>query len=79
MITFRIYWLVSLSFEKHLQFTIDIGSSGLHFLDLTITIKDNNLETSVQSNLLDAQLCLNAKSSHPNSQILGIAKRAYLR
>ena len=44
-----------------------------------ITIVDNKLVTSVYSKPTDAHLYLNAKSSHPKSQILGIAKDVALR
>ena len=58
---------------------MEIGGRSLHFLDLLITIVDNKLVTSVYSKPTDAHLYLNAKSSHPKSQILGIAKGVALR
>jgi hypothetical protein len=67
------------TFDAHLQFTMEIGGQSLHFLDLLITIVDNKLVTSVYSKPTDAHLYLNAKSSHPKSQILGIAKGVALR
>ena len=67
------------TFDAHLQFTMEIGGRSLHFLDLLITIVDNKLVTSVYSKPTDAHLYLNAKSSHPKSQILGIAKGVALR
>ena len=33
------------AFDTYLQFTMKIGGSSLHFLDLLITIRDNKLET----------------------------------
>ena len=62
------------SFDSHLKFTMDIGGSSLHILDLLITIDQNKLETPVYSKPTDAHLYLNADSCHPKSQIRGIAK-----
>ena len=67
------------TFDAQLQFTMEIGGRSLHFLDLLITIVDNKLVTSVYSKPTDAHLYLNAKSSHPKSQILGIARGVALR
>jgi hypothetical protein len=55
-----------------------VGSHYI-FLDLLITIKGNSLVTSAYSKPTDAHLYLDAKSCHPRSQILGIAKGAALR
>ncbi len=65
------------TFDAHLQFTMEIEGRSLHFLDLLITIVDNKLVTPVYSKPTDAHL--NAKSSHPKSQILGIVKGVALR
>ena len=62
-----------------MQFTMDTGGRSLHFLDLLITIVNNQLVTSVYSKPTDAHVHLNAKSSHPRSQIRGIAKGVALR
>ena len=67
------------TFDPNLQFTMEIGGSSLHFLDLMITITGNKLKTSIYSKPTDAHLYLNAKSSHPKSQILGIARGVALR
>jgi hypothetical protein len=67
------------SFDKYLQFTMDMGGKSLHFLDLLITIKGNSLVTSVYSKPTDAHMYLDAESCHPRSQILGIAKGVSLR
>ena len=67
------------TFDTDLQFTMEIGGRSLHFLDLLITIVDNQLVTSVYSKPTDAHLYLNAKSSNPKSQILGIARGVALR
>jgi hypothetical protein len=61
------------------QFTMDVGGCSLHFLDLLISIVNNRMETTVYSKPTDAHLYLNAKSSQPKSQILGIAKGVALR
>jgi hypothetical protein len=53
---------------------MDVGGRTLHFLDLLISIVNNRIETTVYSKPTDAHLYLNANSSHPKSQILGIAK-----
>jgi hypothetical protein len=53
---------------------MDMGGRSLHFLDLFITIVNNQLVTSVYSKPTNAHVYLNAKSSHPRSQIRGIAK-----
>jgi hypothetical protein len=53
---------------------MDVGGRSLHFLDLLISIVNNRIETTVYSKPTDAHLYLNANSSHPKSQILGIAK-----
>ena len=67
------------TFDSCLQFTMDIGGRNLHFLDLEITLLDNKLETSIYSKPTDAHIYLNANSSHPRSQIRGIAKGVALR
>ena len=67
------------TFDSCLQFTMDIGGRDLHFLDLEITLLDNKLETSIYSKPTDAHIYLNANSSHPRSQIRGIAKGVALR
>jgi hypothetical protein len=56
-----------------------MGGRSLHFLDLFITIVNNQLVTSVYSKPTDAHVYLNAKSSNPRSQIRGIAKGVALR
>ena len=58
---------------------MDIGGKSLNFLDLAISIEGNSLVTSVYSKPTDAHLYLDAKSCHPKSQILGIAKSVALR
>jgi hypothetical protein len=58
---------------------MEIGGSSLHFLDLSITIRDKKLETSVYSKPKDPHLYINAKSSHPKAQIVGIARGVALR
>ena len=63
------------TFDPHLQFTMDVGGRSLHL----ISIVNNRMETTVYSKPTDAQLYLNANSSHPKSQILGIAKGVALR
>jgi hypothetical protein len=45
----------------------------------SISIVNNRMETTVYSKPTDAHLYLNANSSHPKSQILGIAKGVALR
>ena len=67
------------TFDPHLQFTMDVGGRSLHFLNLLISIVNNRMETTVYSKPTDAHLYLNANSSHPKSQILGIAKGVALR
>ena len=66
-------------FDSYLQFTMDIGGNVLHFLDLSITIFNNRLETSVYSKPTDAHLYLNARSCHCRPQVLGIPKGVALR
>ena len=73
------FFTVLNSFDPDLQFTMDIGGKCLNFLDLSITISDNCLVTLVYSKPTDAHLYLNAKSCHPKSQILGIARGEALR
>ena len=58
---------------------MEIGGRTLHFLDLSISISNGRLETSVYSKPTDAHLYLNANSCHPKSQILGIVKGVALR
>ena len=67
------------SFDANLQFTMDVGGSSLHFLDLLISISNNRLETSVYSKPTDPHIYLNANSCHPGSQKRGIAKGVALR
>ena len=67
------------SFDAHLQFTMDVGGSSLHFLDLLISISNNRLETSVYSKSTDPHIYLNANSCHPGSQKRCIAKGVALR
>ena len=63
----------------HLQFTMDMGGKSLHFLDLFITIVNNKLETTVYIKPTDSHVYLNARSSHPKSQIRAIAKGVALK
>ncbi|XP_028410255.1 uncharacterized protein LOC114532856 [Dendronephthya gigantea] len=58
---------------------MEIGGRSLHFLDLFITIVNRKLVTSIYSKPTDAHLYLSAQSSHPKSQIRGIAKGVALR
>jgi hypothetical protein len=51
-----------------------MGGRSLHFLNLLITMVNNQLVTFVYSKPTDAHVYLNANSSHPRSQIRGIAK-----
>ena len=73
------FFTVLNSFDQYLKFTMDIGGKSLNFLDLAISIEGNSLVTSVYSKPTDAHLYLDAKSCHPKSQILGIAKSVALR
>ena len=67
------------SFDSYSQFTMNVGESALHILDLYITISNKCLKTSVYSKPTDAHLYLNAGSCHPRSQILGIPTGVALR
>ena len=67
------------TFDPHLQFTMDMGGKSLHFLDLFITVVNNKLETTIYSKPTDSHVYLNARSSHPKSQIRAIAKGVALR
>ena len=67
------------TFDPHLQFTMDMGGKSLHFLDLFITIVNKRLGTTVYSKPTDSHVYLNARSSHPRSQIRAIAKSVVLR
>ena len=58
---------------------MDMGGKSLHFLDLFITIVNNKLETTIYSKPTDSHVYLNARSSHPKSQIRAIAKGVALR
>ena len=51
-----------------------MGGKSLHFLDLFTTIVNNKLETTICSKPTDSHVYLNARSSHPKSQIRAIAK-----
>ena len=73
------FFTVLNSFDKNLQFTMDISGKSLNFLDLSISIRGNSLVTSVYSKPTNAHLYLNAESCHPRSQKLGIAKAVELR
>ena len=59
---------------------MDMGGRSLHFLDLLISTVNNRMETTVYSKPMHRRtLVSQAKSSHPKSQILGIAKGVALR
>ena len=58
---------------------MEIGGSSLHFLDLSINIRANKLETSEYSKPTDPPLYLSAKSSYPKAQIVGTARGVALR
>ena len=59
---------------------MDMGGKSLHFLDcLFITVVNNKLETTIYSKPTDSHVYLNARSSHPKSQIRAIAKGVALR
>ena len=73
------YYYLYCTVERHLQFTMEMEGSCLHVIDLTITIKDNKLETSIYRKPTNSRLYLNARSSHPSAQIFGIARGVTLR
>ena len=67
------------SLDELLKFTMEIGGTSINFLDLTITIVENQLHTTVYSKPTDSHLYLQADSCHKKSSINGIQKGVALR
>ena len=67
------------SIDSNLQFTIEGGGNELCFLDLTLTLKDNKIHTTVYSKPTDSHLYLQADSCNHLPPILGIPKGVALR
>ena len=65
--------------DDKLKFTIEIGGDTLTFLDLKITIVENQLFTTVYSKPTDSHLYLQADSCHQLPSIKGIQKGVSLR
>ena len=65
--------------DDKLKFTIEIGGDTLTFLDLKISIVDNQLFTTVYSKPTDSHLYLQAGSCHQKASIKGIQKGVSLR
>ena len=58
---------------------MEIGGNSINFLDLTITIAENQLHTTVYSKPTDSHLYLQSDSCHNKSSISGIQKGVALR
>ena len=67
------------SLDSNLQFTVEIGGSELCFLDLKLTLTDNEIQTTVYSKPTDSHLYLQADFCHHLPSILGIQKGVALR
>jgi len=67
------------SLNDDLKFTMEIGDDQLCFLDLKITLSNNNLSTTVYSKPTDSHLYLHSTSCHSQSTINGIPKGVALR
>ena len=67
------------SIDFNLQFTIEVGGNELCFLDLKLTLKDNEIHTTVYSKPTDSHLYLQADSCHHLPSSLGIQKGVALR
>ncbi|KYN01716.1 hypothetical protein ALC62_07490 [Cyphomyrmex costatus] len=70
------------SFHPRLQFTLEIGTNSLNFLDISIIIKDNNLFFDWYQKPTFSGRFLNFYSNHPLSQkksiIIGLVDRALI-
>ena len=52
------------SIDPNLQFTIEVGGNELSFSDLKLTLKDNQIYTTVYSKPTVSHLYLQADSRH---------------
>ena len=68
------------SVDPNIQFTFECETEGrLPFLDVMITKKNSNIETSVFHKPTAVDRCLHFKSNHPHSTFRGILKGAFIR
>ena len=65
--------------DSNLQFTIEVGGNKLCFLDLKLTLTDNQIQTMVCSKPTDSHLYLQADSCQHSPSILGIQEGVALR
>ena len=55
------------------------STTNLHFLDVTVTLKDGHLKTNLYTKPTDAFLYLNKASNHPKHVIANIPKGQFIR
>ena len=67
------------SIDSNLQVTIEVGENELWFLDLKLTLIDNEIQATVCSKPTDSHLYLQADSCHHLPSILGIQKGVAVR
>ena len=67
------------SINTDLKFTVEVGGNLICFLDLKITLKDNQLSATVYIKPIYSHLYLHANSCHNISSINGIPKGVALR
>lgn len=65
--------------KSKMKFEVSMSQESVNFLDVTVSLRDGKLETSLYSKPTDAHLYLNAKSFHPSHVIKNIAKGLLIR
>lgn len=65
--------------KSNIKFECNISKENVNFLDVSISIKDNKLNTTVYNKPTDAHLYLNPQSCHPNHVIKNIPKGQFIR
>ena len=65
--------------KSKIKFEANMSNEKVNFLDVTVSIKGNKLQTSLYSKPTDSHLYLNSKSSHPDHVIKNMPKGQLIR
>jgi len=64
---------------QSIDFEVNISTSSVNFLDVTVVNRNGNLETTLYTKPTDAHLYLNANSCHPPHVVKNIPKGLFIR
>ena len=65
--------------KSKIKFETNMSETNVNFLDVTVSIKDNKLVTSLYTKPTDSHLYLNSKSCHPDHVIKNMPKGQFIR